>query len=155
MAKEDIAGKIAATLSPSFDHLLLYTKGLPDTWKLYRNLLNPGEGGYSNPDEDPKGEWKSVPFSAQGYRKNQDYKITTPNGKKLDPPKGRCWGATEPEFEALKKQKRVYWPKGGDGRPRIKQYRGEAKGLVPETLWLAKDVGDTEDSKKLSSRYFR
>jgi adenine-specific DNA-methyltransferase len=143
-----------ATLSPSIDHLILYTKSLPDSWRLYRNLLEPGEEGYSNPDDDPKGEWKSVPFSAQGYRKNQVYIITTPTGKKLSPPKGRCWGATEPEFETLKRQQRIYWPKDGDGRPRVKQYPGEAKGLVPETLWLAKEVGDTEDSKKMLLEIF-
>jgi adenine-specific DNA-methyltransferase len=137
-----------AVLSPSIDHLLVYSKSLPDTWKLYRNLLLPGESGYSNPDKDPKGEWASIPFSAQGFRENQVYTITTPTGLKLQPPKERCWGATEPEFEKLKKEGRVYWPKGGDGRPRIKQYPEDAKGLVPSTLWLSSEVGDTEESKK-------
>jgi adenine-specific DNA-methyltransferase len=70
------------------------------------------------------------------------------------PPKGRCWGATEPEFERLKAEGRVYWPKNGDGRPRIKQYPEEAKGLVPMTLWLAAEVGDTEESKKLLFEIF-
>ncbi len=32
--------------------------------------------------------------------------------------------------------------------PRIKQYAGEEKGLVPNTLWLASEVGDTESAKK-------
>lgn len=137
-----------AVLSPSVDHILIYSKTLRDTWKLHRNLLAPGENGYSNPDNDPKGVWASIPFSAQGYRENQVYQIVTPTGVKLQPPKGRCWGATEPEFERLKKEGRVYWPKGGDGRPRIKQYPQEAKGLVPSTLWMSSEVGDTEESKK-------
>ena len=137
-----------ANLSPSIDHLIVYSKCLPDTWRLFRNLLDPEEGGYSNPDNDPRGPWRSIPFSAQGYRKNQVYKITTPTGKVLSPPKGRCWGAVEPEFELLKRSNRVYWPNDGDGRPRIKQFPGDAKGLVPDTLWLASEVGDTEDSKK-------
>jgi adenine-specific DNA-methyltransferase len=137
-----------AVLSPSIDHLLVYSKSLPDTWKLYRNLLLPSESGYSNPDKDPKGEWASIPFSAQGFRENQVYTITTPTGLKLQPPKGRCLGATEPEFEKLKKEGLVYWPKGGDDRPRIKHYPEDAKGLVPSTLWLSSEVGDTEESKK-------
>jgi adenine-specific DNA-methyltransferase len=133
-------------LSPSFDHILLYSKCPKDTWRLTRNLLDVEGEIESNPDNDPRGPWKSIPFSAQGYRKNQVYKIRTPTGKLLDPPKGRSWGATESEFDKLKKAKRIYWPNDGDGRPRVKSW--ENKGLVPETLWLAKDVGDTEDSKK-------
>lgn len=137
-----------AVLSPSFDHLLVYSKSLKDTWKLFRKLLTPHEEGYANPDGDPRGVWASIPFSAQGYRENQVYKITSPTGVEHKPPKGRCWGATEPEFERLEREGRVYWPKGGDGRPRIKQYPEEAKGLVPMTLWPADEVGDTESSKK-------
>jgi adenine-specific DNA-methyltransferase len=137
-----------AVLSPSFDHVLVYSKPLRDTWKLFRKLLTPHEEGYSNPDNDPRGAWASIPFSAQGFRENQVYTITTPTGVQHKPPKGRCWGATEPEFERLKKESRVYWPKSGDGRPRIKQYPDEAKGLVPMTFWPADEVGDTESSKK-------
>jgi adenine-specific DNA-methyltransferase len=133
-------------LSPSFDHILLYSKCLADTWRLVRNLLDVDGEIESNPDNDPRGPWKSIPFSAQGFRTNQVYPITTPTGKVLKPPKGRCWGATEDVFEKLKKDKQIYWPKGGDGRPRVKSW--ENAGLVPETLWLARDVGDTEDSKK-------
>jgi adenine-specific DNA-methyltransferase len=143
-----------AVLSPSIDHLIAYSKCSTKLWRLFRNLLDPDDEGYSNPDRDSRGDWKSIPFSAQGFRKNQVYKITSPTGKVFDPPKGRCWGATEPEFESLKRQGLVYWPKDGDGRPRIKQFPKNAKGLVPETLWLAREVGDTEDSKKLLLEIF-
>ena len=142
-----------AVISPSFDHILVYSKSLPDTWKLYRNLLSGDETEpASNTDNDPRGPWDSVPFSAQGFRKNQVYEIKTPTGKVLLPPKGRCWGATELEFEKLKAAKLIYWPKDGDGRPRVKQFT--RKGLVPDTLWMASEVGDTEGSKKLLMEIF-
>jgi adenine-specific DNA-methyltransferase len=144
-----------AVLSPSIDHLLVYSKCLKDTWRLHRNRLSQEGGNLGNPDNDPRGPWTSVPFSAQGFRANQVYEITTPTGKVLDPPKGRCWGATEPEFIRLRDvEKKVYWPKGGDGRPRIKQFPEDQKGLVPDTLWLADEVGDTEESKKLLLEIF-
>lgn len=76
------------------------------------------------------------------------YEIETPTGKVLAPPKGRCWGATEPVFLRYRAEGRVYFPKGGDGRPRIKTYAGEEDGLVPNTIWLASDVGDNERAKK-------
>ena len=138
-----------AALSPSIDHLLVYSVSPVDDWKSFRNLLPATDDGYSNPDDDKRGAWKSIPFSAQGSRKNQRYEITTPTGKILAPPKGRCWGATEAEFLRLRDvEKRVYWPKDGDGLPRIKQFPENAKGLVPDTLWLASEVSDTEASKK-------
>lgn len=142
-----------APLSPSIDHLLLYSKCLPDTWKMFRNLI-PVEPIEEVGDDEETGAKGTIPFSAQGFRKNQVYKIVTPTGKILDPPKGRCWGATEPEFEKLKAQDRIYWPKGGNGRPRVKPESGDHKGLVPNTLWLAREVGDTEESKKLLLEIF-
>lgn len=138
-----------AVLSPSVDHLLAYSKGSPDDWKSFRKLLPASGDDYKNPDNDPRGPWASIPFSAQGFRKNQWYPIDTPTGRRLEPPKGRSWGATEPEWLRLRDaERRVYWPKDGDGRPRIKQFASEVRGLVPQTLWLAAEVGDTEDSKK-------
>ena len=138
-----------AVLSPSFDHVLVYSKSDVDVWKSFRQLLGSSDEGYSNPDNDPRGVWKSIPFSAQGNRKNQQYEIVSPSGRILQPPKGRCWGATESEFLRFRDvEKKIYWPKDGDGLPRIKQFPHEAKGLVPETLWMASEVGDTESSKK-------
>ncbi len=136
-----------APLSPSIDHLLLYSKCLPDSWRLIRNLI-PSESTEEVSDDEDTGVSGTFPFSAQGYRKNQVYKITTPTGIIHEPPKGRCWGATESEFERLKAENRIYWPKQGNGRPRVIPIPGESKGLVPNTLWLAREVGDTEGSKK-------
>jgi adenine-specific DNA-methyltransferase len=137
-----------AAFGSSHDTILAYGRQEAKLWKDHRNLLPPGTKGFANPDNDPRGRWRSIPFSAQGYRPNQMYKIQTPTGKFVDPPKGRCWAATEPVYQSLKAEGRVYFPKGGGGRPRTKQYAGEEKGLVPMTLWLASDVGDTEESKK-------
>ena len=137
-----------AAIGTSHDHILLYTKGGAITWKETRNLLPATEKGYSNPDNDPRGPWRSIPFSAQGYRPNQMYGIETPTGKVLFPPKARCWGATEAEYLKYLAGGMVYFPKGGDGKPRIKQFPEQVKGLVPMTLWLASEVGDTETSKK-------
>ena len=137
-----------AAIGSAHDHLLLYAKAGAVGWKSTRNLLPSNEDGYGNPDNDARGPYRSIPFSAQGYRPNQMYKIRTPTGLDLDPPKGRCWAATEPVFLNYLKEGRVYFPKGGDGRPRIKQYAGEEKGLVPMSIWMAADAGDNEAAKK-------
>lgn len=135
-------------IGSSHDHILVYAPMGAQQWKRHRNAL-PGTGeGYSNPDNDPKGPWQSTPFSAQGYRKNQMYPIVTPTGETLEPPKGRCWGVTEPVYRRLQTEGRVYFPKGGQGRPRIKKYQFEDSGLAPMTWWSAADFGDNQQAKK-------
>ncbi len=137
-----------AAVGSSHDDILVYAMCSPQAWKAVRNKLPANDSGYGNPDNDPRGKWRSIPFSAQGYRLNQMYDIITPTGVVLQPPKGRCWGATEPVFRQYRAENRVYFPKGGDGRPRIKQFAGEEEGLTPMTWWEASESGDNEEAKK-------
>jgi adenine-specific DNA-methyltransferase len=137
-----------AAIGTAHDHILVYAPAGPQRWKDFRNRLPANERGYANPDGDARGPWRSIPFSAQGYRPNQMYTITTPSGDTVDPPRGRCWGATEPVFRDLLADNRVYFPNSGTGRPRIKQFAGEESGLVPMTWWEARHVGDNEAAKK-------
>jgi adenine-specific DNA-methyltransferase len=137
-----------ASIGSAHDHILLYAKRGAVEWKNFRNPLPAKKTGCSNPDNDVRGPWRSIPFSAQGFRKNQMYKIKTPSGTELDPPKGRCWAATEPEYLKLLTGNRVYFPSDGSGRPRVKQFEGEEKGLVPMTWWDTKFAGDNEEAKK-------
>lgn len=76
------------------------------------------------------------------------YKIEAPDGTMHEPPRGRCWSATEPEYLRLKAESKIYFPRGGAGKPRVKQFPEDEKGLVPMSLWFANEVGDTEESKK-------
>ncbi|WP_394663116.1 site-specific DNA-methyltransferase [uncultured Sphingomonas sp.] len=137
-----------AAIGLAHDTVLAYGKMTPVQWKAIRNPLPPNLNGFSNPDADPRGPWRSIPFSAQGYRPNQMYVILGPNGEQHEPPRGRCWGATEEVFRRYEAEDRVYFPRDGAGRPRIKQFAGEEAGLVPMSLWLAEDVGTNEESKR-------
>jgi adenine-specific DNA-methyltransferase len=137
-----------AAIGSAHDHVLVYAKRPAVEWKEHRNKLAPNDSGFSNPDGDTRGPWRSIPFTAQGFRPNQMYPITTPTGAVVEPPKGRCWGATKPVFDQYLADSRVYFPRGGDGKPRIKQFMGEEDGLVPMTWWPASEVGDNEEAKK-------
>lgn len=137
-----------AAIGSSHDTIFAYAKMAPTAWKSVRNPLQPNLNGFSNPDDDARGPWRSIPFSAQGFRPNQMYKITSTDGTVHEPPRGRCWGATEEVFRRYEAEGRVYFPKGGAGKPRIKQFAGEEAGLAPMSLWLAEEVGTNEESKK-------
>lgn len=137
-----------SAFSSSQDYIVVYGMKPGSSWKTVRNLLPGDVSAYTNPDKDPRGAWKSVPMSAQGYRPNQMYPITTPTGRVHLPPAGGCWRHSEPVFLDLVADGRIYWPKNGDGKPRKKRYLTEEKGLVPHTLWLADEVGDNAEGKR-------
>ncbi|WP_130838540.1 site-specific DNA-methyltransferase [Lachnoclostridium sp. Marseille-P6806] len=103
---------------------------------------------YKNPNNDPKGRWRGVPMTAQGYRPNQMYGIETPSGKVVYPPKGRCWSTVESEYKKLLAAGRIYFGKNGDGQPQTIRYLSEVEGAVPWSWWPSDEVGHTDEAKK-------
>lgn len=104
--------------------------------------------GYKNPDNDPRGPWASSDFTAQGWRPNQMYPITTPSGKIVTPPEGRCWRHLEDVYKQLRQEGRLWFGTDGSGVPRKKTYLSEAGGIVPWTWWPHKEVGNNQEAKK-------
>ena len=103
---------------------------------------------YSNPDEDERGPWASADFTAQGYRPNQMYEIITPSGRKLNPPRGRCWAKLESEFEKLRGDNRIWFGPDGAARPRVKNFLRETEGRSSWTWWSNTEVGHSQEAKK-------
>src|SRR5690606_32348705 len=83
-----------AAFASMHDNLLVYAHGGASRFRDNRNRLPRDGGAFSNPDDDPRGPWVSVPFTAQGYRANQMYKITTPTGVIHEPPPVDAGGAS-------------------------------------------------------------
>lgn len=120
-------------------------------FKESRNLVPMSEEQakvYKNPNNDPKGRWRGVPMTAQGYRPNQMYPITDPKGNIHYPPEGRCWSTVESEFKKLLEQGRIYFGKNNDSQPSTIRYLSEVPGVVPWTWWPCEEVGHTDSSKK-------
>ncbi|MGP5082916.1 site-specific DNA-methyltransferase [Corynebacterium variabile] len=137
------------SFSPSHDCIHVYSKEGESNWKENRNRLK-DTGKFSNPDNDPRGPWRSVPMSAQAGRAtaSQFWTVTTPTGVQHQPPRGRAWTYTEPRFKELEKAGMIYWPRNGDGKPRLKKFPGAGDGLVPNNWWTAEEVGDNDSAKK-------
>ena len=132
------------------DYIIVYAPAGAPGWARVRNLLPSDGRGYANPDNDPRGPWRSIPMSAQAGHATagQFYEITTPTKAVVGPPRGRAWALTKPRFEEVLAQDRVYFPRGGDGRPRLKRFPWEDEGLAPMTWWPAAEVGTNDDAKK-------
>lgn len=135
-------------MGDAHDHIFVY--GTPSARAKFNNLPLTEEqaGKYRNPDNDPRGPWVSTDFTAQGFRPNQMYEITTPSGQRYKPPEGRCWGNIEPNYERFLSEGRMWFGKDGSSRPRIKNYLSEAEGVKSWSWWTNKEVGHNQEAKK-------
>jgi adenine-specific DNA-methyltransferase len=106
---------------------------------------------FSNPDNDPRGDWVADPFDAPNIRPNLTYPIINPNtAVEYMPPQGRCWRTTKENFLAALADNRIVWGKTGKSKPQYKRFKSEAeeKGTNVFTIW--DDVGTaTEATKEL------
>ena len=137
-------------IGDAHDYLVVYAASLL-AFQASRQLISlteEQEQVYKNPNNDPKGRWRAVPMTAQGYRPNQMYEIETPSGQRHTPPEGRCWSLIEPQFLKLKAEGRIYFGKDGSAQPGIIRYLSEVEGLVPWTWWPSAEVGHTDEARK-------
>jgi len=139
----------------SFNHdfILCYARN-KDFFQVSRNLLPLSEEvlkRYSNPDNDPRGDWQSISLNAQAGHATpaQFYTIVTPGGRELAPPPGRCWSVTKERLQELIADNRVWFGLDGNNVPRLKVFLSETRGgLTPHTLWKADEVGTNDSAKK-------
>lgn len=137
-------------IGDAHDYVLLYAKNA-DRFKSVRNRVPITEDQakvYKNPNNHPRGRWRGIPMTAQGYRPNQMYEIVAPGGAVHRPPEGRCWSTIEPEFLKLRQAGRIYFGKDNNSQPNIIRYLDEVEGFVPWTWWPHEEVGHTDEAKK-------
>ncbi|NNN10221.1 MAG: site-specific DNA-methyltransferase [Acidimicrobiaceae bacterium] len=130
------------------DYILVYAP-LGEQWKHQRNrVVRLAAKEYRNPNNDPRGDWRAIPMTAQGWRPNQMYEITAPGGAVHTPPKGRCWSMVRERYDALLAEDRIYFGQDNNSQPNVIRYLDEDQGLVPWTWWPSDEVGHTDESKK-------
>lgn len=137
-------------IGDSHEYVLVYAMD-PERFKTIRNRVPVTEEQakiYKNPNNDPKGRWRALPMTAQGYRPNQMYDIITPTGKVHQPPEGRCWSMIESEYLKLKEKGRIYFGKDNNAQPGVIRYLDEVEGFVPWTWWPHDEVGHTDEARK-------
>jgi adenine-specific DNA-methyltransferase len=104
---------------------------------------------YTNRDNDPRGPWKSSDLSVKTYSANYDYPITTPSGKVVELPAGRCWMTSKTNMQKLIEDNRIWFGENGDNVPSLKRFLSDVKqGITPSTIWFRDDVGDNQEGKQ-------
>lgn len=134
------------------EYIIVYAKN-PLKFKETRNLVPMSEEQakvYKNPNNDPKGRWRTIPITAQAGHAtpSQFYTIVTPSGKRFDPPSGNCWRFTEERYNELVREGRIYFGKDGKSQPTTIRYLSEVPGVAPWTWWPCEEVGHTDSAKK-------
>lgn len=101
---------------------------------------------YSNPDNDPRGPWRSGDVRNALYRPNLRYEITTPSGKKIEPPENGWRWSKETLNQKIAEGEIIF--KDGETKIFRKIYLETLEGRAPETIWFGKDAGTTRDGAK-------
>ena len=142
------------------DYILVYTKNKL-SW--YPNLLPRSDkqnDRYKNPDNDPRGVWKSADFTQFGPTPNCVYEIETPNGSKYYPPEGKRWITTYDKYLKLREDNRLWFGMDGGNIPSQKRYLSEVKqGISQSTFLDYSEVGHSDEANKelkniLGGKYF-
>lgn len=142
------------------DYILCYSKDyIDDENRRIMQLPMSGKAlaNYKNPDNDPRGLWKSDPAHAQAGHgvASQFYTVIAPNGKRHELPSGRCWIYSEEVMKKAIQENRIWFGMDGNGVPRVKTYLYEKdRGLTPETMIFASEGSTNEDAKNSLKEMF-
>lgn len=141
--------------SESHDYIICYAKNIETC--VCNGLPRSAEANdrYSNPDNDPRGAWKSSDLSVGPRIESKVYEITTPSGRKVLPPSGYCWRLDKKTFEQYVKDNRIWFGSDGNNVPSIKRFITEVKqGMTPMTVWKYTEVGHSQDAAQKLKRLF-
>ncbi len=126
-----------------YNHTLVYAKS--DSFRVgFLPRTDEDNKLYRNPDNDPRGPWRSG-YCVNGlYRPNLKYDIITPSGKVIPPPeKGWRW-SKETLYEKIENNEIVF---NEDETAIIhKLYLKDLEGKVPENIWVGGVAGTTRQA---------
>ena len=140
----------ARFISNSHDYVLMYAKNLTDFVIGRLPRTDAANARYQNPDNDPRGVWKPSDLSVKTYNAACDYPITTPSGRVIEPPAGRCWSLSKNAFLERLRDNRIYFGTDGNSVPCMKRFLAELKydGMAPTSIMFYKDVGHSQEGAK-------
>ena len=142
--------------SPSHDYILVYAKNINEAVCNGIPRSEEANSRYSNPDNDPRGVWKSSDLSVGPAVQSNIYPITTPSGRVVMPPSGYSWRLSSSTFNEYVKDNRIWFGTDGNNVPSIKRFLSELRksGITPMTFWRYEDVGHSQDATQYLMKLF-
>ncbi len=145
-ASSALADKLVST---DHEYVVAYQK------QDYTSLGLPKEfSSYSNPDNDPRGEWVPGDLTVgmtKDQRPNQYYELVNPKtGEKYQANPNRVWAYIRESMSVLIEENRVLFPEDNSRRPMSKRFRSELKSDVnPASTWLDEVGLNSEGTREL------
>jgi len=124
------------------EHLLTYSKNKEAYKKAGVGKVDL-TGDFSNPDNDERGDWASKPWKVGSDQSGSRYTIVNPNNRKEYDEE---WMGDETNYKSLLEDKRIVFPKNGEGFPRKKYFRfeREEEGQCATNWWLHQEFGHNQ-----------
>lgn len=140
-------------IAPACDTILVYAR---DKAKLGFNRLQrsaKNDRDYKNPDNDPRGVWKPLPYTAMLTPEEAPYlvyPIVRPSdGKEVLPPEGTVWRFKRESLAGHTADGRFWWGKSGTAtQPMFKKFLTEVGGVLPRNLWPHSECGHNSEAKR-------
>ena len=135
----------AKWFSDNHDHVLCYAKN-KDLFVLNQLPRNEDQlKAYKNPDNHPKGIWKSTPLHAKSGSNTSSF--TFKNGVSWAPPPGTYRRFNNESMQRMDEGEEIWFGASGDQMPSRKSFLGEIKGgVTPTTLWTYDEVGHNHEA---------
>ena len=141
--------------SPSHDYILCYAKDIETAVCHGIPRTADANARYSNPDNDPRGDWKSSDLSVGPAVQSNIYEIITPSGRSVYPPNGYSWRLDRQTFNKYVTDNRIWFGTDGNNVPSIKRFISEVKqGITPMTIWKYSEVGHSQDATQKLQKLF-
>ena len=131
------------TFSLHHNHTLVYQKSSRfQLGSLHRT--DEDNKAYRNPDNDPRGLWRSGDVRNALYRPNLIYDIISPSGNVIHAPE-KGWRWSRETIEEKMRTGEIIFNSDETGIIR-KIYLDSVSGRAPESIWFGKDVGTTREA---------
>ena len=135
--------------SECHDYIICYAKNTDSAICNGLPRSDDANSKYKNPDNDPRGLWRTDNLAVGPRVEAQVYEIITPSGRKVMPPEGYCWRLTKERFQEYVADNRIWFGENGDLVPAPKRFLSEVKNsMTPMTIWKYTEVGHSQDAMR-------
>ena len=130
--------------SRQYNHTLVYAMNKPSVARFYFERTDEDNKNYSNPDNDPKGPWRSGDVRSPNYRRTLCFDIIAPNGNVIKAP-ANGWRWSEESINEKIATGEIKFKDDFSGIIR-KIYLCDQPGRTPENLWEGQRFGTTRQA---------
>ncbi|MEC9357086.1 MAG: site-specific DNA-methyltransferase [Pseudomonadota bacterium] len=152
-ARQFTDARAKTNVSTDHEYIIAYAKSSGFSLK----GVGRDESKFSNPDNDPRGDWMSrsiLGLATRDERPNLHYDIVEPGTLRAFPPNPSTgWRYSKERMNELAAEGRILFPKNDDGRPREKKFRKEMKSDFIAFRSIIDDVHTADGTQEIRALF--